>query len=56
MIKMVKESKVITINGNEIPIEADTICVHGDGQHALDFVQEIIRQFKAEGIEISAMK
>ena len=56
VIKMVKESKVITINGNEIPIEADTICVHGDGQHALDFVQEIIRQFKAEGIEISAMK
>lgn len=56
VIKMVKESKVMTINGNEIPIEADTICVHGDGQHALDFVQEIIRQFKDEGIEISAMK
>lgn len=56
VIKMVKESKVKTINGKEISIEADTICVHGDGQHALDFVKEIIAQFKSEGIQISAMK
>ncbi|PTI37640.1 MULTISPECIES: 5-oxoprolinase subunit PxpA [Mammaliicoccus] len=56
VIKMVKESKVKTINGKEISIEADTICVHGDGQHALDFVKEIIAQFESEGIQISAMK
>lgn len=55
VIKMVKESKVKTINGNEISIEADTICVHGDGQHALDFVKEIVNQFKSESIQISAM-
>nr|WP_263313111.1 5-oxoprolinase subunit PxpA [Mammaliicoccus sp. Marseille-Q6498] len=55
VLKMVKESKVMTINGNEIPIEADTICVHGDGEHALNFVKEIIKQFKAEGIEIKAL-
>ena len=52
---MVKESKVTSINGKEIDIEADTICVHGDGEHALNFVKEIIKQFKSEGIEIKAL-
>lgn len=55
VLKMVKESKVTSINGKEIDIEADTICVHGDGEHALNFVKEIIEQFKSEGIEIKAL-
>ncbi|GGI40145.1 5-oxoprolinase subunit PxpA [Mammaliicoccus stepanovicii] len=55
VLKMVTESKVNTINGNEIPIEADTICVHGDGEHALNFVKEIISKFKSEGIEIKPL-
>src|SRR5699024_1266246 len=55
VLKMVKESKSTSINGKEIDIEADTICVHGYGEHALNFVKEIIKQFKSEGIEIKAL-
>lgn len=55
VVKMVKDSKVTTINGNEISIDADTICVHGDGEHALEFVKEIISKFESDGIEIKAL-
>lgn len=41
VIKMVTENKVISKNGKEIDLKADTICVHGDGAHALDFVSQI---------------
>ena len=33
--------KVRTIDGFLIPIEADTICVHGDNHHAIQMIQRI---------------
>ncbi|PTH57994.1 5-oxoprolinase subunit PxpA [Staphylococcus agnetis] len=41
VIKMVTEGKVTATNGEDIHISADTICVHGDGAHALEFVRQI---------------
>jgi len=35
--KMVEEGKVSVAGGREIPIKAETICIHGDGAHALEF-------------------
>ncbi|MCG3082771.1 LamB/YcsF family protein, partial [Pseudomonas aeruginosa] len=35
VLKMVKENKVISKNNKEVTLQADTICVHGDGEHAL---------------------
>ena len=52
VVKMVKEGKVETIDGEEIDIQADSICVHGDGEKALDFVREIIKGLSDEGIQI----
>lgn len=41
VLKMVKQQKVITTNGTEIPIVADTICIHGDGENAVGFAKDI---------------
>ena len=41
VVKMVTENKVISKNNKEITLQADTICVHGDGAHALEFVTKI---------------
>jgi 5-oxoprolinase (ATP-hydrolysing) subunit A len=38
---MVNKGLVKTVTGNHIPIVAETICVHGDGSHALQFVKAI---------------
>jgi len=55
VVRMVKEGKVESINGTDIDIQADSICVHGDGDKALEFVQEIRRGLAEEGIEIETM-
>ena len=51
-VKMIKEGKVTSINGKELDIKGDTLCVHGDGPKALAFVQKIREKFAEEGIEI----
>jgi UPF0271 protein len=50
VITMIKTGTVKTITGKEIPVRADSICVHGDGEKALLFVEKLNRAFEAEGI------
>lgn len=38
---MAKEGMVTAIDGTEVPIQADSVCVHGDSPKALAFVQRI---------------
>ena len=52
VIRMVKEGKVTSITGKDIDIKADSICVHGDGEKALLFVEKIRKALAEEEIEI----
>lgn len=52
VIDMVTKGKVTAINGQEIEISADTICVHGDGEHALEFVKQIRQQLSSANVDI----
>lgn len=52
VVRMVKEGKVESINGKDIDIKADSICVHGDNPKALEFVQNIRETLIHEGVEI----
>ena len=56
VVKMVKENKVTSYSGKEIEIYADSICVHGDGVKALEFVKKIRERLISEGIEILPLK
>lgn len=53
VVRMVKEGKVQAITGKDIPVEADSVCVHGDGKKALMFVQKIREALEAEGILVT---
>ena len=55
VVRMIKEQKVTAITGKDIPIKADSICVHGDGVKALAFVKKIRETLTAEGIEIAPL-
>ena len=55
VIRMIKEGKVESITGKDIPIVADSVCVHGDGEKALAFVQKIRAALEKEGIQIAPM-
>ncbi|KHD85157.1 LamB/YcsF family protein [Heyndrickxia ginsengihumi] len=50
VIRMVKKGKVTSLQGTDISIQADTICIHGDGEHALEFAQYITKALKDAGI------
>ncbi|KXG42945.1 LamB/YcsF family protein [Tepidibacillus infernus] len=52
VIRMVKEGKVRAVNGEDIDIQADTICVHGDEPQALSFVKTLREKLKQEKIMI----
>ncbi len=52
VVRMVKEGKVKCLQGIDIPIEADTICIHGDGINALSFARNIRAGLKETGITI----
>lgn len=52
VVRMVKDGKVESINGTDIQIKADSICVHGDNPKALEFVKNIRETLIAEGVEI----
>lgn len=53
---MIKESKVTSINGKEIDLKADSICVHRDNVQALEFVKKIKENLEKEQIQICALE
>jgi UPF0271 protein len=56
VVRMIKEGKVESITGEDVEIKAHTICVHGDNQHALDFVDKIRQTLLKEDIKVESMK
>lgn len=56
VVRMVKEGKVQAITGKDIDIKADSVCVHGDGEKALLFVEKIRKALTDEGIEICPLE
>ena len=52
VVKMVTTGYVTAISGKEIPVKADSICVHGDGPKALAFVDKIRQALKEAGVEV----
>ena len=54
-VQMIKFGKVKSITGKEIPISADTICIHGDTPQALHLARIMRAKFADEKIEIQAL-
>ena len=55
-IRMVKEGKVTAITGEEVPLKADSICVHGDNPSAVEFVKNIRAKLTEEGVVIAPIR
>jgi UPF0271 protein len=54
VLQMVKEGTVTSVTGKKVPIVAETICIHGDGEYAVEFAKAIYGALKKEGIEIKS--
>lgn len=51
-VRMITEGRVTAITGEEISIEADSICVHGDNPQAIEFVSRLREALEAAGVSI----
>ena len=51
---MVQEGKVRAQQGQEVAIRADTVCIHGDGAHALEFARRMSAELRDAGVTLQA--
>jgi 5-oxoprolinase (ATP-hydrolysing) subunit A len=52
VLEMITSSRIKTTDGEYVAIEADTVCVHGDGPHALTFVKALRQKLTEHHIVI----
>jgi 5-oxoprolinase (ATP-hydrolysing) subunit A len=55
VLRMVREGKVRATDGTDVAITADTVCLHGDGAHPVEFARKLRQELTAAGVEIKAI-
>ncbi|MGH9899002.1 MAG: LamB/YcsF family protein [Pyrinomonadaceae bacterium] len=53
-LKMVRDGRTGTVDGSEIEIKAETICIHGDTPNASNIAREIRKALAEASIEVSS--
>lgn len=51
-LRMIREGKVRATSGADVAITADTVCLHGDGAHAVAFARRLRAELAAAGVEV----
>lgn len=51
---MVREGRVHAVDGDIVELQADTLCVHGDGAHAVAFARQLRAALEAADIAVRA--
>ena len=54
VLRMLREGRVRSVEGCDIDVRGETICVHGDTPGAVEFARELRLQLEREGVRISA--
>ena len=55
VFQMVEKRSVTSTTGETVSLRAETICIHGDGEHAVSFASKIHSALTEQGFEIRAM-
>lgn len=53
-VRMVREGRVVALDGTEVRVRADTICIHGDTPGAANHARELRDALRAAGIADAA--
>ncbi|MEO8042107.1 MAG: 5-oxoprolinase subunit PxpA [Acidobacteriota bacterium] len=53
-LQMIRSKTVTATKGEIIPTEADTLCIHGDGEHAVEFVKAIRESLAKANVRVTA--
>jgi UPF0271 protein len=55
VLTMVKEKRVRSLQGIDVPIEAETVCIHGDGKKAVLFAKRLYEALRKEGVDVCSI-
>jgi UPF0271 protein len=53
---MLKSKTVRSRQGTDVSVNAETICIHGDSPHALDFAKHIRKALDGADIAVQALR
>lgn len=53
VLQMVLQGSVPTVDGQDVAIQADSICLHGDGEHAISFAKKIRKALTEKQIHLT---
>ncbi len=56
VVRMLREGKVRSVDGVDVDVRAETICLHGDKPGAVDFARALKSRLEKEGVSIRAPK
>lgn len=54
-LSLVRDKQVTALDGSTVKVNAQTVCLHGDGPHALNFARTIRARLELEGISVRAL-
>jgi UPF0271 protein len=54
-LKMVRQATATAVTGEEIEVQADSICIHGDTPGAVEMASTLRRELEAAGVEIAPL-
>jgi UPF0271 protein len=54
VLRMLRENRVRAIDGSDLPVTAETICIHGDNPAAVLFAKKLRENLVAAGIAVAA--
>ena len=54
VLRMLLEGKVRSVEGRDVEVRGETICVHGDTPGAVEFARELRSRLEHDGVRISA--
>jgi 5-oxoprolinase (ATP-hydrolysing) subunit A len=54
VLRMLREGKVRSVEGRDVEVRGETICIHGDTPRAVEFARELRSQLEREEVRIKA--
>lgn len=54
MVQLVQQGGLMSIEGQFTPIEADSICVHGDSPGAVEMARQLRLALEQQGITVGS--
>lgn len=52
--QILSTGQVTSLDGTRVPLECDTLCIHGDGPHAVSFAKAVRRSILEKGIRVES--